>query len=56
MRHVVLEPDAERDIADACDWYDEQRPGLGDRDSEDTLVVVACFHGKRDPAVWRRRL
>ena len=26
------------------------------RDSNDTLFVVACFHGKRDPAVWRRRL
>jgi plasmid stabilization system protein ParE len=97
MTRVVLEPEAERDITDAYDWYEEQRSGLGERflasvaesleqiarapkanpivernvrrkllrtfpysvlyrDSDDTLFVVACFHGKRDPAVWRRRL
>mgnify|MGYP001333810715 CR=1 FL=1 len=97
MPRVVLEPEAERDITDAYDWYEEQRSGLGERflasvaesleqlarapkanpiversvrrkllrtfpysvlyrDSDDTLFVVACFHGKRDPAVWRRRL
>jgi plasmid stabilization system protein ParE len=97
MTRVVLEPEAERDIADAYDWYEEQRLGLGERflasvaesleqiarapkanpvvernvrrmllrtfpysllyrDSDEALIVVACFHGKRDPAVWRRRL
>ncbi|MBE7479012.1 MAG: type II toxin-antitoxin system RelE/ParE family toxin [Polyangiaceae bacterium] len=97
MPRVVLEPEAERDITDAYDWYEEQRSGLGERflasvaesleqiarapkanpiversvrrkllrtfpysvlyrDSDDTLFVVACFHGKRDPAVRRRRL
>jgi plasmid stabilization system protein ParE len=97
MTRVVLEPEAERDITDAYDWYEEQRLGLGERflasvaesleqiarapkanpiversvrrmllrtfpysllyrDSDEALFVVACFHGKRDPAVWRRRL
>jgi plasmid stabilization system protein ParE len=97
MTRVILEPEAEQDITDAYDWYEEQRAGLGERflasvaesleqiaraprahpivernvrrmllrtfpysvlyrDSGDTLFVVACFHGKRDPAVWRRRL
>ena len=23
---------------------------------EDTLLVVACFHGKRDPKQWKRRV
>ena len=27
---VGLRPAAERDIADAVAWYDEQQPGLGD--------------------------
>jgi len=27
---VDFEPHAERDIAEAADWYDEQRLGLGD--------------------------
>jgi len=22
---------------------------------DDTLTVIACFHGRRDPARWRRR-
>ncbi|GMV16927.1 MAG: hypothetical protein AMXMBFR56_51510 [Polyangiaceae bacterium] len=31
MPRVVLEPEAERDITDAYDWYEEQRSGLGER-------------------------
>ncbi len=28
---LVVNPEAEADLADAKAWYDEQRPGLGDR-------------------------
>jgi plasmid stabilization system protein ParE len=26
----ILRPEAEQDLANACDWYDQQHPGLGD--------------------------
>ena len=26
---IVIEPEAEDDLASACDWHEEQRPGLG---------------------------
>jgi plasmid stabilization system protein ParE len=25
-------------------------------ESDETLTVIACFHGSRDPAHWQRRL
>jgi plasmid stabilization system protein ParE len=28
---IVLRPDAEEDLATSRDWYEQQRPGLGDR-------------------------
>jgi plasmid stabilization system protein ParE len=28
-RDFIISPEAEADIAEARDWYDEQRPGLG---------------------------
>jgi toxin ParE1/3/4 len=28
---LILKPDAERDLADAADYYDRQRTGLGDQ-------------------------
>lgn len=30
MTPVVLRPEAEQDLVSARDWYDQQRPGLGD--------------------------
>jgi toxin ParE1/3/4 len=27
---LIIEPEAERDITDAYDWYEQQRRGLGD--------------------------
>jgi len=97
MTPLVVEPGAELDIADAYDWYEAQRAGLGERfltavrecleevqDSPlaypviehgvrrallrtfpysvlylarpDLLIVVACFHGRRDPNVWKGRV
>ena len=34
---------AERDIANACDWYDEQRPDLCDRFMEDLLATITTI-------------
>ena len=28
--NLIVRPEAEQDITDAYDWYDEQRKGLGD--------------------------
>jgi len=27
---LVVAPEVERDVADACDWYEDRRPGLGE--------------------------
>lgn len=98
MKRVVVRPAAAADIEDAYQWYELQRPGLGDeflaalrstrdrilerpeafpvlhRDTrrafiprrfpygllyriyDDTIIVVACMHAKRDPRVWQRRI
>jgi plasmid stabilization system protein ParE len=93
---LVVRPATLQDIADALDWYEERRLGLGDqfldcvdhamsqarehplrhrtlvhdvrvvlvkrfpylllyRVAGDAVVVVACFHARRDPRQWRRR-
>ena len=90
IRDVVFRPEAERELADAYAWYEEQRPGLGEEFlacveaalaqarrnprlyqpvhrnvrrvltrrfpygifylvEEQRLVIVAVFHGRRDP-------
>jgi toxin ParE1/3/4 len=94
---VTVRPEAEREIQEAFDWYEERNEGLGleflrAADAclsgvrrnpegfsviheqvrrallrkfpyaifyvvrEDTIVVLACFHVKRSPADWRRRV
>ncbi len=96
-RRLVIRPDARLDLARASDWYDAQRPTLGDdflkafealsdailrnplqyqaidRDfrravfrrfqysliysvSDDEVVIVGCFHDRRNPARWKERL
>jgi plasmid stabilization system protein ParE len=37
---VILRPEAEAEIEDACDWYESQREGLG---SEFLRVLDAAF-------------
>jgi|CXWL01.1.fsa_nt_gi plasmid stabilization system protein ParE len=94
---LIIEPEAELDLEQAVDWYNEQRPGLGreflecveevfDRIRQlpeiypvvyrtarlalarrfpyaicyvyydNTVYVMAVFHGHRDPNVWQDRL
>lgn len=96
MKPLVIIEEAELDVAGAHDWYEQQRPGLGDkclaelraaigrvraephvhphieggvqrllvrrfpyvilyRDEPERAVVIAVFHAKRDPIVWRER-
>ena len=40
-RELIIQPDAEADIAQAFDWYEAQVPGLG---SEFLLVLDAAFN------------
>lgn len=95
-RPLSIRPDAEAEIAEAHDWYEERRPGLGAdflsevrkalADIEEfperypvvrndvrrrllnrfpysilfltepkETVIIACFHGRRDPKRWHSR-
>ena len=94
---ILVRPEAEREIQEAFDWYEERGEGLGAEflraadaclsgvrrnpdahqivhgearrallrkfpyalfylTREDTIVVLACFHVKRSPADWQRRV
>lgn len=96
-RRLIVRPVAARDLREAQDWYDEQRPGLGDEfrtavDAQlariveqphlypvvyqearrvvlrrfpyllyfglagDDVVILACFHSRRDQRLLRYRL
>ena len=93
---LIVEPEAEAEIAEAGDRYNQQVPGLGIdfvlavdstltairqnpfqyqvvwrqyrragifrfpygliyRVTDRELIVVSCFHGRRNPRVWRNR-
>ena len=94
---ITVRPEAEREIQEAFDWYEEQSEGLGAEflraaDAclsgvlrspeayqvvhgeirrallrrfpyalfylvrENTIIVLACFHVKRSPVDWQRRI
>jgi toxin ParE1/3/4 len=94
---IIVRPEAEREIQEAFDWYEERSEGLGaeflraadaclsavqrtpDASQivhgevrrallrkfpyalfylvrEDMIVVLACFHVKRNPGDWQRRV
>ena len=93
---VVWTPEANEDLLEARAWYDNIRPGLGDRFAraveatvealaehplqfpvayrsrrragvrrfpygiffevqDNRIVVIACFHGRRNPRRWQTR-
>jgi plasmid stabilization system protein ParE len=95
--NLIIEPEAELDLEEAVNWYNQQRPGLGRefiecvdevvhriRDNpethpvthrsarlalikrfpfvvcytfeDNTVFVMAVFHGHRHPNVWQDRL
>ena len=41
--HVVIRPEAEADLAEAFAWYEERRPGLGDRFLLSVEAVLAAI-------------
>lgn len=57
---VVIRPEAEADLAEAFAWYEERRPGLGDRFllSVDAALSGIQRYPESSPAVHRpiRRL
>jgi len=59
---VVARPEAEDDVIEAANWYDSQRPGLGDEFVEEVLAVFDALevnpllHCRRHPTKnigWR---
>ncbi len=52
---VVARPQAEDDVIEAADWYDNQRAGLGDEFVEEVLAVFGALevnpllHCRRHP-------
>jgi len=59
---VVARPEAENDVLEAANWYNSQRPGLGDEFVEeilavfDALEVNPLLHCRRHPTKnirWR---
>jgi plasmid stabilization system protein ParE len=49
-RYPVVEGDIRRAVLKRFPYVVLFRP------REDEVVVIACFHGRRDPEEWRRRL
>jgi plasmid stabilization system protein ParE len=93
---LLIRSEAEAEIQEAYEWYETQRPGLGDEflievrrglaaversprlypiirgkvrrallsrfpysilymAEPESTIVIACFHGKRDPRRWYSR-
>ncbi len=50
IRRVIFKPEAEADIAEAFDWYEERDAGLG---AEFIRCVESCAHGiQRHPEMY----
>jgi toxin ParE1/3/4 len=95
-RHLLVRPEAEADIEESFNWYEDKCPGLGHEFrnalrstisqmrsnpqlfpvihrqvrraivkrfphaffffvADETVIVTACVHHKRDPKIWKRR-
>lgn len=53
---VVIRPEAERDLADAYLWYEEKRPGLGERYllSVEAALTAIQRHAESFPVVHKQ--
>ena len=49
---LIVRPEAEAEMSEALDWYEERLPGLG---SDFLLNVDATLNAKRSPKRWRGR-
>ena len=45
--HVLIRPQAESDLREARNWYENQRPGLGDKFLADIGITIQLL--ARDP-------
>jgi plasmid stabilization system protein ParE len=50
-RRLFLRPEAERDLASARDWYDQQRGGLGDEFLD--AIALTLRELEQDPELHR---
>ena len=50
-RLVVVEPEAEADLAQAVAWYEQQRPGLGGQLFDEVYDTLARLESKPEPSV-----
>ncbi len=50
---VVIRPEAEADLQNTFEWYEEQEKGLGLE--EHRIVVLAVLHVRRHPIRWKKR-
>jgi len=48
---LLVEPEAEADLAAACDWYDQLRSGLGDEFTKEFEFVARQI--LQFPNMWR---
>ncbi len=97
IERIVFRPEAEFDVAEAYDWYEEQVEGLGEEflraveaclaaiqrnpivypqvhrqvrrallrkfpycifylSEAQVVIVIACFHARRQPKQWQDRI
>jgi toxin ParE1/3/4 len=58
--HVIIRPNAEADLQEACSWYESQRAGLGDEFLDEVRRAVGLLETdpERRPLYYRdfRRL
>ena len=64
MRVLRVPPEAEEELAEAAEWYEAKRPGLGIelvaivdffRADEGAVEVIAVAHANRRPGYWLDR-
>jgi hypothetical protein len=64
---LVVQPEAEADIVNSADWYDDQSRSIRQKfldhvenalyiASDSEVNVIACSHCSRDPKRWQKRL
>jgi plasmid stabilization system protein ParE len=55
-RNIVVEPEAEAELAEAAVWYEEQQGGLGHEFMDEVDLALAKIQGNPDQyQVMRRR-
>ncbi len=69
---IIIRPEAEQDLSDAFDWYEDKRDGLGNDFlaqvksalmlisqnplADTTIIVLGVIHDTRHPNIIKRRI